>query len=732
MNGHRAGGWASVWLMAVVLGGLPGPAQAQDGGGQVGTEELFRDAIFLLRTGVPGQANNFMEALLARNPDPRELLRLSDAEGDAEEILVTVIDRVRQAEVRDNAAKLLDLIKKGKYAQRNDPGYIADRIGSLSELGRPRDRAAADLIESGEFAVPALVDYLRNTQAEPLHPAIVDVLNSMGRHSVAPLCQALAVRDAVIRQQLCSVLAEIGYPQALPFLKRLVETDSDPAVQRAAVSAIQRIAGDRVSLDTPASRLFFELAEQFYYDRGSLQADPQFEVANVWYWDAAGQKLRRVEVPRPIYNDVMAMRMAEISLSIEPRSDAALALWLAANFAREADLGEGTDKTRPEGFEPAAYFARFAGPRLAYQVLERGIRDNNTAVALGAIRALRDTAGEPVGKDPASTPLIAALKSTNRVIRIEAGLAVGLSLPASGFEGSSLVVPVLAESLLLTANPSAVVVVPDEAARNALAAALRNENFNVVATADIVSALNQARSELPGVDVFFLSTEMGGGGGQSVQQALDMIADDFMVSGAVTVLLAGADQSIMARSLASASPSRVSVDFSTSNSADAIAAYRAGMEKAGKTAIDPRDAENYALASADVLGMLALTRNAALDVSIAQNALIAGLARDDFEDLQIRIGRVLAQIRSVDAQRALASKANDNRARASTRIALYTSLADSAKLQGNKLTEEQVAALSETVDSGDPDVKVAASMAIGALNLTADRSAMPVLRHARP
>ena len=173
----------------------------------------------------------------------------------------------------------------------------------------------------------------------------------------------------------------------------------------AAIVRIEQISG-RAQRGTP-SDLFFQLAEKYYDEDPSVRADPRLAEANVWYWDDTAGKgtLTAVPVPTRIFGQVMAMRTAQEALRIEEDKTNAIALWLTANVRRESRLGLDIengdpnvtgelDATRPDIFPRALYYTQAAGPRYAHLVLERAVKDRDTAVALGAIEALRITAGE--------------------------------------------------------------------------------------------------------------------------------------------------------------------------------------------------------------------------------------------------------------------------------------------------------------------------------------------------
>src|SRR5262249_47715652 len=152
------------------------------------------------------------------------------------------------------------------------------------------------------------------------------------------------------------------------YLARVVSADASASgpVKAAATEALAQV--NKTGTNEPAV-LFRMLADGYYDDAESLSADPRIDNANVWYFDADAQELRFIPAPRAIFTDVMAMRSAEAALALANTDAASIALWLAANFRREAKLGMDVesesasplakkDATKPEDYPRSIYFAR--------------------------------------------------------------------------------------------------------------------------------------------------------------------------------------------------------------------------------------------------------------------------------------------------------------------------------------------------------------------------------------
>ena len=138
--------------------------------------------------------------------------------------------------------------------------------------------------------------------------------------------------------------------------------------------------------------------------------------------------------------------------------------------------------------------------------------------------------------------------------------------------------------------------------------------------------------------------------------------------------------------------------------------------------LDKKTADSYALRAAQAMLKLALSRNPVINLSAAQNALVAAV-NDERKQIQILSGQILAHLDSPGAQRAIAGMAlNDNNA-PDVRISAFNSLATSAKLNANMLVDPMVSAIYSLISSDNtpPEIRSAAAAAYGALNLPSQK-----------
>ena len=705
-------------------------ADSSEGGTAPGTAaSLFADFLHFVKIGQFQIANKFAEALL-KHPEasPVRLLELSEQHPDSLEVLTIILSN---SEVGANARRVLDGINEGRQIRRRDPERIKADIAALA--GEPQQvlNATQRLQWSGEYAVPWMIAALRDSSRADLHPRIIKALPKLGLRAVNPLVMALRVDSDVIKRVVIEALAQLGYPHALPYLKQVVEDQKiGQNIRQAAVSAIERIGSANVSGTKTAAALFLELANQYYANEGSVRADPREDEANVWYWRKDGVQFERV--PREIFDEVMTMRCCEEALRLQPDHAEAQALWLAANFRREAQLGvadvasEQMDKacekdaTRPKDYPRAIYFARSAGPRFNHMVLGRALKDFDTAVALGAIAALTETAGESslIGQQDVKQPLVEALTFPDSMVRIRAALALGRALPTTSFAGSQEVVPVLAEALGLTGQRNVVVVDPDASNLNRLLGILREAGLRAVGEGRFDQATKQAREQLPTLEGWFLASDLSG---PDLRAALAEVRRQPGGKNTPVVILIKPRQMALVEEIAREDQA-VGRVLASQDKTRLLQEWQLVNRRVGRVDLNADIATGLAMAAAATLRLIAASHSPVYDVGRAETALITGL-KHDVQDLRVLCAQALAMVPSATAQQAIAGHALNEATKDDLRIELFAALAESGRHNGNKLGDDQLNALIQIVMKEKKlPIRTAASAAFGALNVPGNRA----------
>ncbi len=699
---------------------------AQDGGDEGKSAEiasLFNDFLHFARIGKFTHAEAFAEKLL-KHPDltPQSLLAISDQDADSIPTLITLISHTS---LRESAQKILDQIREGEFLERKNLARIRENIEKLGGQPQMEYNAIQRLKESGEYAVPSMIDALSDNTKSKLWPRIIRALPRIGKPAVSPLTAALNTSDRDVQKSVVWALGDIGYPQATPYLLKLLGTKDLPEETRREIeSALDRIhtASDRPT-SSSSVEAFLSLANQFYDEVGAVKADPRVSTANVWYWESS--RLREKPVPTEIYGQVMAMRACEETLLLKPDCTEAIALWLASNIRRESRLGmdvESTepgdgdkeDKTRPENFPRSVYFSRAAGPEYCHLVLGRAIKDAEKDVALGAIAALDVVAGENslIGNEDYKQPLAGALRFPDAEVRIKAAIALARALPKNQFRGSDLVGPVLADALRQNKKEQFIIVDADSRNLNRIAGELRENGGETVAETNFYVAMERARKELPSVRAIILATDIDTPG---IAKAIAELRSEYRFSRTPVIVLTKPEQEYLAKQAVKGAHAMATSAASKLDEIEQMIEELSNQEGAGPLA--PELATELALQATEAIKMVAVDGKTVIDTATTISALVSALDADE-QQLRINAADALALIDSPEGQQATCEIALNEGNNEELRLAMFNALANSAKRQGNRLLPEQVdLVVKAALETEDLVMRTAASKALGALNL---------------
>ncbi len=714
---------------------------AADVPGDLSLEQMFADYLHFARMGSFAKAEAYATGLLAR-PDckPEALLPLADKYRNSRETLQIIIGN---STIGASAEKILKLIREGENLNRKS----ADQITGAMELlrGTPTEQSIGldRLRYAGEYAIRWMVAWLGDPGKKDLHPLIERALPKIGKSAVNPLVIALRVEQATVRQAIADALGELGYPQAVPYLKRIADdAGQTDDVRRSAARAIAKIlAANPGVADLPASEALLGLAELYYADTASLRPDEREARPNVWYfWKG---ELVNVMVPRQIFMDVMCMRCCEESLAVQPGQPKAVALWSAANFRREARLGMDVqsvepdpqglaDATRREDYPRSLYFARCFGPRAAMLTLMRGVKDRDAAVTLGAVTALDGiaAANELIGSEDARQAMTQTLNFSDIRVRINAALTLARSRPPQDFAGAAQVVPILASALDLRAQPVVVIVDPNADSRRLLEELATKNNARAIAAAKLAEAATRAHREATHVDLVLLATDMDG---PNVVTAVSELRRDNLLelAPAVIVVKPGGIGSAIQATTADPRIERLTLPAAGGLSGEQLTAvseafgraWTRGRASYGQRPISDDEALRLSLAAADALGLIAISGTSVFQFAAAEDALIRACEHPN-ESMQLKAAGVLVLSANPAAQAAIAKLALNPKGPEPHRIAAMAILAASARRNGNRLPTELVDAVrKQSLHDASLPMRTAASQALGALNVEGNLAA---------
>jgi HEAT repeat protein len=414
-------------------------------------EENWNDYLHFTKIGRFELAQGYAQAVLNSNPNPVELLALSEANPQGYALLERVIETHPDPEMVELGKKVLDIIEQGRFIRRTDPKVILPEIDRLSKGARGFRTAVKRLQNAGEYAIPYMLDAIDDRSRKEEWDDIKRALPQIGRDAIRPLVAALQTNNVAVKTEIIRALGAIRYPQSMPYLKYIIENDDSLELRKLAQRSIGQI--DPAALETSAAQLFYRLAENYYYHAQSLAPAEDAAFANIWFWDPAVRRLIREKVDKSYFNELMAMRTCEWALKADPEFGQAIGLWLAAYFKAESANVQKMPDYFGQGHAPAFVYATTAGPEYLHQALARALKDKNAYVALRAVEALAVTAGEKslLYRLGIAQPLVQALSFNDRAVRYSAAIAIAQAGPKQKFPESKLIVQNLAEAI--TQNP---------------------------------------------------------------------------------------------------------------------------------------------------------------------------------------------------------------------------------------------------------------------------------------
>ncbi len=675
--------------------------------------ELWQQLLYYVRTANADAARSFATALLERDPSPTLMYQLSLRPPT----VMTELSRgMHLRGMEEPIQQIRDLIEKGYQQQKADPDRIREAIemlgGGLESYNMGRER----LLESGEYAVPYLIQELMTPEVpDTLRARIVNIFPDMGKEAVRPLSAALQTSDANLQKVFADALGQIEYPHALPRLKELHEREELlPAVQSAVERAIIACGG-KTALGKPAAELYYDYAKHYYYRAESLRPDPRSSTANIWRW-REGLGLVHVAVPRQVFCDVYAKRMARLALAHNDEYYAAVPMWLSAAFNEEANLPAGQLNPLRGPEQPSAqFYALASSPEYLQDVISRALDDENTPVALAALKSLVRIIGTDRIFD--ARPLVASMTYPDREVRFFAAVSLAKAQPSVRFAGYQMVMPVLSGALRQPGSKVALLVCEDLEQRNLLKAQLRDAGYTVVEDEDVGKAMAKAQP-YAGADVAVV------GARPAAKRVLDAVRSDPRY---VRLPLVVANESPSIDELTQDDETVASV-ANEPDAEDLDAAVTRTIRASVGRPLSPDEADRWAVAAAEAVQALGRSDSKIYDLSYVLPALSQALGSDSAA-VRKAAAHALGAIDNTTAQQDLAEFANDGAVPEEVRLAAYAALGSSMRHYGNSLTEKQIDGVRSVATDGAEShpIRMAAAEAFGAMGL-ASEDIVPIIQ----
>ena len=705
------GAWAQDVAPPEQPAGPPAPAVVA-AGPKTESETLkqWKELQHFIKIGRVDAARSFGQAILKAKVEPREIYFASMDVPGSQAVLAQA---VALEGMKPIVEQIQQLIEKGYQAHRADPEEINKSMDLLARGVRAYELGVERLKASGEYGLPQMIQRLTDPRVKTeMKELIITVLPKLGKDAVRGLSTALLCNEPLVQEAAAKALGQIQYAHAVPRLKELVERKG--VLDRVRVAAERALAdcGRKSDVDKGLAELCYDLALKYYYRAESVQADERYDTANFWYWKP-GLGLIFTPVPREIFCDLYAVRMARLALKHDPDFHPAVPLWLAAFVKKELDLPAGkADPTVVVGEHPAEYYLRAGGGNFLQEVIARAAKDHETNLLKAVVRVLAEVSSSDGLAKPkvvgGATPLVELLSYPDREVRTMAAEALAAALPTEPFRGSHIVMPILNDALRQTGRKTALVVVAEEKLRNTLKDAVRAAGFDIIDNPEPAGAITDAR-KAGGVDIAILATEPDPG------RVLGLMRQQGIFSAVPAII---SSKRLRVRRLAE-SDGRAMVIDTTFTPEDVAKAIDDALKLGAGLPLTPEQAAAWMIRVAGTIRMLGLTSNPVMPYVDTQDPLIQALSSPNPEVGRAAAG-ALAAMRTLEAQQAIVDLALKAGLTEEMRLAAFAFATESVRRFGRKVTDEQAKTIRGIVVSRETEpIRMAAARLLGSLNLPA-------------
>jgi CheY-like chemotaxis protein len=359
--------------------------------------------------------------------------------------------------------------------------------------------------DHGVYLMPGLIERLAQPEQDARVRAIQAIIR-LADDAVMPLCRCLhSSQQGVVTGAIAS-LQKIGNPAAIPSLRWLAESTTDPLIEASAVSAANTIVPG--SATSSAYQKLIDQAHLFSIDSGLMVRSYHDPV--VWAVTDSGLSYRDVEGWE--LNELRAEQLIGDALSVQSDGASALALSacnLMARWSEYRDVSAVISNQVEAGDADESQLASLRGRKLemervrcsAYSMpvdvlnsaLDLALADRRPQAAIDLLAAIRLFY---LGMTETQVPdaVQAALINDHRGVRFAAARCVAYQNPSGSFSGSSVVVPALAEGLSEASRRVALTIFPDQDDALRVASLLRRANVEPFNDTDPLRGLERAIS----------------------------------------------------------------------------------------------------------------------------------------------------------------------------------------------------------------------------------------------
>ena len=397
-------------------------------------EECVRAAKILADLDRADLAKEFLKKTLDAKLDPQQLADLGQRVASP-----VFLDLAGREALLPEAKQLADAVGKALKARLEDSKRIAGLIDQLQDpSAEKRLQAIVGLQEARIAAVGPLIAVLADPTRSTEYANVRAALAEIGSVARPPLVAIVEQADPKVAAEAIRVLGATKDARvALCLLRPYFSEKSGAAVREAAGTALGQLTGG-VPARAEAVRQLVDAAKGYFERHANIEAAADGKT-ELWRWDAA----KRLCVATPCTPSALARataaQWARDAYAIAPDDPAVQILCLAAMLETAAHEN-GVD--RPLVAEnPAVIEAKRFGAKTLEEVLKYAMAHGYPAAAAASARLLGQIgkAGELLDQGGKLAPLVQAVQSPDRRLRLAALEAIVRLQPAKAFAGSSYV-----------------------------------------------------------------------------------------------------------------------------------------------------------------------------------------------------------------------------------------------------------------------------------------------------
>jgi HEAT repeat protein len=668
------------------------------------TPAEFWDAVkFSLNVGRSEDAATYLDRLLESNPPDDLLITIRERDG------AKVFPKLAVTpELSAKGRVLLERVEKAALEHARRPDRIQKFIGYLTKSPEHRGYAIGQLRNAGPDAVPFLLATLRDPAMAEHHSTILQAMHQLTATALPPLVAALESEDPDVMRQVIHVLGVIGNRDTVPSLRFIAESADMPApIQLAAREAVSRIIGKRYA-DLPAANDELVAQARAYYEHRVEFRETSPGVVRLWRW-VPREGLKGEEVPLSNAEESLGLAHCRQALALDPNFEPAQVALLSLALDKAFERA-GVDQPLPEGPGRIAAESLAAGPELLTKVLVQALDEGRPAVAIGALKSLAQNGNATIfaAQNGRPSAISMALSSPDRRIQFAAAEAALGARPQQPYPGTSLIVPILARSLVAEGPRKAIVIDPDTARGGALASLVQEAGYECQTVPNARHGFAIV-AESADYELILIDPKIHD---PNLSLTIAQFRSDPRTSGIPIVVLGDrADDDVLSKFERRYPRVKAFLRPTTIDTLkQQLDPFLASLVSKPLT---PAERAEHARRAATWFSALARGEIRGVDLRPAEPALIAALGNETIApDVIVALGRLPGE----KAQFALAQLVLDDAAAAPLRVAAAKEIAHSVRQFGSALTKKHIAALVELMaDTDEPTFHQALAAVVGSL-----------------